>query len=198
MDNNCSLPLILSKIFHGIRDSGMYCCYRVFCCGPLREELYPGGGGLLLVSLTDKKNGWLFFTIIIICQSSAFAVYDGYRRFWTTTRTLLTIVPIGIYILYIDSYVLKTNEKFKQYLYYLDYFVHDRAVGICYRFIFLDRAGKRCWIRDIVVNHKLTLIGSKQIYPVYFMVQYFIIFLQYRLLNKRKSLLRFSWLSFKV
>ncbi len=116
------LPLILLKDIPWntlLRYAYVLLSIVFFVVAPLREELYPWYAVWLVgvASLMDmKKNGLIISFTIVLSFALEFRhlpyMWMGYYEgSGPLLRTLLTIVPIGIYILYIGiRYVLKKTK----------------------------------------------------------------------------------------
>ena len=117
------LPLLLIKNISWntvLRYAYVLLSMAFFVFAPLREELYPWYGVWLIsiASLMDMKKNSMIISFTIVLSFSLelrhlpymwMGYYEGPGPLF---RTLLTVIPIGIYILYIGfRYVLKENEK---------------------------------------------------------------------------------------
>ena len=117
------LPLVLIKNISWntlLRYAYILLSIVFFVVAPLREELYPWYAVWLIgvASLMDMKKNWLIISFTIVLSFSLelrhlpymwMGYYEGLGPF---LRTLLTLVPIGMYISSIGiRYVLKKQHE---------------------------------------------------------------------------------------
>ena len=131
---------------------------------------------------TDKKNHWLFLPSLSFTRVPHLPYMMDTEGSGPLLVRYLPLYPL-VYIFFISIRMyLKQMKNLNVFILFGLFCTWSCCWYLLPLHLFGPSREDMLVIRDIVVNHKLTLIGSKQIYPVYFMVQYFIIFLQYRLL----------------